>query len=147
MQSVVSTLLALFLSAVPLFAAEPVSVSRSAGEYRVTITLADETSRDIGSIAIIHGKERFTFPASLFNDIHAAHIGAGFNAAEFRLEVKGAYAVIRVLADNARRPEDAQHPDEHIWHLSLPLKEASRIGRQGDETGFAQRRPATLLSR
>ena len=130
---------ALFLSAFPLSAAEPVAVTRSAGGYRVTLTLTDTEPRGISSIAVQRGKERFTLPASLFDDIRAPHLGAGFKAAEFRFETKRDKAFIRIVAG------DRAYPDDHAWILSLPLKDASRISRVGDTTGYKETRPSTPL--
>lgn len=136
-----TTFLALLLSALPLFAAEPVSVTRTAGDYRVTITLTDAEPRSISSIAVQRGKERFTLPASLFDDIRAPHLGPGFKAAEFRFEAKRDKALIRITAGSG------QYPDDHVWVLPLPLKDASRITRSGDVTGYGETRPSTPLSK
>lgn len=133
--------LALFLCTHSLFAAEPISASRSAGDYRVTITLTNVELRGIDSIVITHGKERFAFPVSLFDDIQAVHVGPNFKASEFQFDVKRSSAVIRIFAGGD------EHPDEHHFCLLLPLKEVSRISRQGDESGYAERRSQRPLSK
>ena len=119
--------------------AEPVSVTRNAGGYRVTITLADIDPRGISSITVQRGKERFTLPPSLFDDIRAPHLGPGFKATEFRFEMKRDSAFIRIVAG------DDTYPDLHFWALSLPLKDASRSSRVGDRTGYRRTRPPTPL--
>ena len=136
-----ATILSLLLSSASLFALEPVSVSRATGDYRVTITLTDTEPRGIASIVIQHKRERVTLPASLYDDIRTPHLGAGFKAAEFRFEVKQSKAFIRVSAGAT------PGHDDHAWVLSLPLKDALRISRLGDVTGYTETRPSTPLFR
>lgn len=134
-------LLALILPALPLLAADPVAASRTAGDYRVTITLADSETRGIASIIVQHGKDRYTLPPSLFDDIRAPHIGPDFKARDFRFETKSKMALIRIKAS------PGQHPDDHAWILSLPLNSARRITRSGDVTGYLDTRLSTPLSK
>lgn len=121
--------------------AEPVSVTRNAGGYRVTITLTETEPRGISSITVHRGKERFTLPPSLFDDIRAPHLGPGFKAAKFRFEIQRDRAAIRIVAG------DSKFPDNHFWALSLSPMEASRVSRVGDTTGYKETRPPTPLER
>lgn len=119
-----TTLLLVILASASLLAAEPVSVSRTTGDFRVTITLTDTEPRGIASISIQHGKERFTLPSSMFDDIRTPHLGIGFKPAEFRLDVKRSKAFIRISAGIAPHKDDhGWMPDDHTWILPLPLKD------------------------
>jgi hypothetical protein len=129
------------VSIVALIAAEPVSVSRAAGEYSVTITVSESTPRTIALISVQHGKEHFTLPASMFDDLKDLRIGPGFKASEFSFEVKKSKALINVSAG----PEQAA--DDHTWIMSLPLKEVLRLTRNSRVTGYAQTRAAIPLTK
>jgi hypothetical protein len=136
------TAIAIWMSSMlALIAAEPVSVVRVAGDYRVTITVSESTPRTIASISIQHGKEHFTLPASMFDDLKDLRIGPGFKASEFSFEVKKSKALINVSTGPGHAADD------HMWILSLPLKDASRNTRNSRVTGYVKTRVATPLTK
>ena len=95
-----------FASMVELVTAEPITVSRDAGDYRATITLSESIPRTIASISIHHRKEHYTLPASLFNDLYNPRIGPGFKDAEFTFKVEKSKASIGVSAGKEHAADD-----------------------------------------
>jgi hypothetical protein len=128
-------------SIVASVAAKPVSVSRIAGDYRVTIIVSESTPRTHLIDSVQHGKEHFVLPASLFDDLRNDRIGPEYKASEFTIEHKKSTIYINVKVG----PEDAA--DDDTWILSPPLKDASRLTRNSRKTGFAQTRAAIHLTR
>lgn len=136
-----ASLLTLILMVTPLLAAEPISVSRTSGAYRVTITLTETEPRGITSITVAHGKECFAVPPSQFDDIRAPRLGAGYKPTEFRLGVNRKGATIDIVAGVG------QYPEDHTWLLPFPLKDVGRLTRQDNKTGYPETRPSTPLTK
>ncbi len=128
--------LLLLFSGLSLLAKELRTITGISGEYRVTATLSDSDPVQITALVIQRGKQKVELPSSLFNDIVTPHIGVGYEDAKFRVETKRGKLFIRITAGGE------QQPDDHALVLTLPLKEASRITREGEVTGYTKTHPA-----
>jgi hypothetical protein len=131
--------IAIIFSSSWLLGGEPLSASRSSGMFRVTILLSDSQPRGIASIVLQYGRDQYKFPNSLFDDIRNPHIGSGFKPSAFFIEAHRSNLSVSIASDGSKFPE------EHTWLIPLPPKEASRITRSDNKTGFAETRPSTLL--
>jgi len=109
---------------------------RSVDGYSVTIELS---SGLISSIHIKHANKLYAIPKNLYTDIKQPHLGEGFSATNFHLEITKSKAFIGIKSGKKDLPAD------HRWVLSLPLKTVSRITRVANKTGYHEAHPSTAL--